>query len=327
MRLSLLCAAHTLWVPLVGGLVAVSGGCLGVGKPATPVVGELVQIYAPQGDTFSGPDTQDLKAGTYYPSWQPNDHCFVNGPDHRWHAFGITHPESLPGQRRHQGEYALFHAVSPGETVESSLKPCGWSDKPKVLAPDQRPGENINCHAPTIVRDQGLYKMIYGPCPFRLAVSEDLYSWTPKGPVGIREKSGRDPSLFVWKGVYYLVYCAGNTVKAVTSRNLTDWSEPVEIYRGDVASYQCESPTLVRQGGRFYLFWCLWDMANKNGNGYDERSFVYSSDNPLDFHGRPLVAELKAHAPEVFQDEKENWFLSSVQYPVRGISVSRLMWK
>lgn len=296
-------------------------------KPQVPVIAGYVHIYEPQGDVFPGPDTQDLKAGTRYPSWQPNDHCFVKGPDGRWHAFGITHPESLPGQRRHQGEYVLFHAVSPGATFESSLVPRGWADQPKVLGPAQRPGENINCHAPTVVKDGGLYKMIYGPCPFRLAVSEDLCAWTPKGPAGVNEKSGRDPSLFVWEGTYYLVYCAGNAVKAATSKNLAAWSEPVEIYRGEVETYQCESPTLIRHNGTFYLFWCLWDTANKNGNGYDERSFVCCSDNPLDFRGRPPVAELKTHAPEIFQDEKEDWFISSVQYPARGVSVSRLTWK
>lgn len=297
-------------------------------RPMVPVItGDYVQIYNPQGDVFSGPDTADLKAGEHYPHWQPNDHCFVKGPDRRWHAFGITHPASAPGQRRHQGEYVSFHAVSSAETFASSFARDRWKDAPKVLPPSQRPGESPNQHAPTIVAHDNLYKMIYGPAPFRMAVSKDLYHWTPKGPLEINERHGRDPSLCVWQDTFYLVYCAGNVVKAATSKNLTAWSEPVEIYKGEVASYQCESPTLIRQNGRFYLFWCLWDMANKNGNGYDERSFVYCSTNPLDFHGQKLVTELKAHAPEVFQDEKQLWYISSAQYPVRGISVARLSWK
>ncbi len=288
-------------------------------NPLVPVIeGDYVHIYQPQGDVFSGPDTRDLKAGQFYPSWQPNDHCFVKGPDGHWHAFGITHPESQPGQSRHQGEFVSFHAVSPGKTFESSLKTDSWADKPKVLPPAQRPGESPANHAPTIVKHDGVYKMIYGPCPFRMAVSEDLYAWTPKGPVGIEERSGRDPSLFLWNDTYILVYCAGNVVKAATSKNLADWSEPVEIFRGEEPTYQCESPTLIFHEGLFYLFWCLWDTANKNGNGYDERSFVYCSDNPLDFHGHPRIAELKTHAPEIFQDEEHNWYISSAQYPAAG---------
>jgi len=320
--------AVAMWAVSMGVVATCGGAEQTRSKASVPVIaGDYIHIYAPQGDVFSGPDTQDLKAGNFYASWQPNDHCFVKGPDGRWHAFGITHPESQPGQRRHQGEYVLFHAESPADTFEGSLSPQSWADKPKVLAPAQRPGENINGHAPTIVKHDGLYKMIYGPCPFRLAVSENLYTWTPKGSVGINEKSGRDPGLFLWKGTYILAYCAGNAVKATTSKNLADWTEPVEIYRGEVSTYQCESPTIVHRDGVFYLFWCLWDTANKNGNGYDERSFVVCSDTPLDFRGRPVIAELKTHAPEIFQDEKQNWFISSVQYPARGISVARMTWK
>ncbi len=40
-------------------------------KPQVPVIAGYVHIYEPQGDAFPGPDTQDLKAGTRYPSWQP----------------------------------------------------------------------------------------------------------------------------------------------------------------------------------------------------------------------------------------------------------------
>lgn len=291
------------------------------------IVGDYTHIYVPQGDVFSGPDTKDLKAGKYYPLWQPNDHCFVKGPDKHWHAFGITHPASEPGQSRHQGEFASFHAVSAGKTFESSFRQNSWLDKPKVLPPTQRPGESSANHAPTIVKQGKHFRMIYGPIPFRMAVSKDLYDWKPTGSIHINEKSGRDPSLMFWKNTYYLVFCAGNVVKASTSGDLVNWTEPVEIYKGEVATYQCESPSLIRNGGKFYLFWCLWDTANKNGNGYDERSFVYCSDDPLDFHGKPLVTELATHAPEIFQGEDKQWYISSAQYPNRGINVAKLEWK
>ena len=293
-----------------------------------PVIdGDYVHIYDPKGNIFTGPDTKDLKAGEYYPLWQTNDHCFIKGPDKRWHSFGITHPASAPGQSRHQGEFASFHAVSDAKTLESSFRQNSWIDKPKVLTPAQRPGEGNSNHAPTIVKQSGLFKMIYGPIPFRMAVSKDLFDWKPQGPIQINEKYGRDPSLMVWKDSYYLVYCSGNVVKASTSKDLKNWSEPVEIYKGDVESFQCESPTIVPFDGKFYLFWCLWDTANKNGNGYDERSFVYGSDNPLDFHGSPLLTELTTHAPEIFQGEDKQWYISSAQYPNRGINVARLSWK
>jgi len=297
-------------------------------QPETPhVSGDYIHIYDPAGDVFPGPDTKDLKSGSFYPSWQPNDHCFIKGGDKRWHSFGITHPTSETGQSRHQGEFLSFHAVSGKETFAGSLKDRSWIDKPKVLAPQQRPGESAANHAPTIVKQGDVYKMVYGPAPFRMATSPDLYDWTPVGPMAVNEKSGRDPSLSLIGDTYYLVYCAGNSVQAATSRDLQTWSQPVEIFRPEIASYQCESPTLVKRKGQFYLFWCLWDTADKNGNGYGNRSFVYSSDDPLDFQKRPLLTELQTHAPEVFQDEKGDWFISSAQYPSRGISVAKLIWK
>ena len=294
----------------------------------TPFISSgYIHIYDPKGDIFPGPDTKDLKAGKYYPLWQPNDHCFVKGPDKRWHAFGITHPASNPGESRHQGEFLSFHTVSNAETFRKSFGDHFWVDKSKVLSPVQRPGESVANHAPVILKEHKLYKMIYGPTPFRMAISKDLYSWNPIGPIGAAKAKGRDPNLIVWKNIYYLVYCAGNSIQVTTSGDLQNWSDPVEIFRPEVETYECESPTLLHHEGKFYLFWCLWDRADKNGNGYGSRTFVYCSDHLLDFHDQPLVAELRAHAPEIFQGEDKQWYISSAQYPGRGISVARLEWK
>ena len=37
--------------------------------------------------------------------------------------------------------------------------------------------------------------------------------------------------------------------------------------------------------------------------------------------------ELRAHAPEIVQDEKGDYFISSADYPQRGINLARLVWK
>lgn len=59
-------------------------------KCLVPVlVSDYILIYEPKGDVFPGPDTKDLEAGTYYALWQPNDHCFVKGPDKHGRAFYI----------------------------------------------------------------------------------------------------------------------------------------------------------------------------------------------------------------------------------------------
>lgn len=289
---------------------------------------DFLHVYQPKGDIFQGPGIQNLVAGKYYSDWQTNDHCFIKGPENRWHAFGITRPAAKPGERvSHAGETASFHAISPGEYFEYSFRDDAWKDTAKVLPPSQRPGEIASNHAPTIVKHNNLYKMIYGPVPFRMAVSSDLYKWEPQGALKINEKYGRDPSLMLWEGVFYLTYCSGNVVKTTTSIDLKNWSESVEIFKAVVESYHCESPTLLRQNNTFYLFWCLWDTAVQS-NGFGERTFVYCSDNPLNFRGRPLVTELTAHAPEIIQGEDSTkWYISSAQYPRRGISVARLEWK
>ncbi|MDR3269521.1 MAG: family 43 glycosylhydrolase [Tannerella sp.] len=316
---------------LLTGLFLLSlSSCRSGGKSCfiPEIAGPYVLVYEPQPDVYYGPDTKDLRTGETYALWQPNDHCFVQGSDGYWHAFGITHPATLPGQGLHQGEYASFHAVSPAKSFERSCVENSWADQPKVLPPQERPDEIPANHAPVIIKEGALYRMIYGHTPFRMAVSEDLYHWTPVGEIGSGILTdGRDPNLMYWNETYYLVYCAGNCVKASTSANLRDWTEPVVIFNPPQETDQCESPTLLHYGEKFYLFWCIWDSGDPNSNPYDERTYVYASDNPLDFGGQPLLTELKGHAPEIFQDEKGQWYISSADYPGRGLSVAPLMWK
>lgn len=50
------------------------------------------------------------------------------------------------------------------------------------------------------------------------------------------------------------------------------------------------------------------------------------SEDPLRFDGRP-VARLEAHAPEVFRDEDGQWYISSAEWPARGVSIAKLAWE
>ena len=60
---------------------------------------------------------------------------------------------------------------------------------------------------------------------------------------------------------------------------------------------------------------------------YQHKTYVYHSDNPLKFELENEVAVLDAHAPEIFQDEAGDWFISSVEWPHWGVSIARLVWK
>ncbi len=61
-------------------------------------------------------------------------------------------------------------------------------------------------------------------------------------------------------------------------------------------------------------------------SGYSTKSFVQCSESLLDFNGEP-IAEFSAHAPNVIQNEDGSWFISSTDYPHRGISAAPLEWK
>jgi hypothetical protein len=323
LKLACLSLASVLgWTPI--GLHAQSERVIKVPR----IVGDYVTVYRPAGDRFPGPDTTELKAGRWYEEWVPNDHTILKGPDGRWHAFGITHPLTST-DRVHEGEFQSFHAVAPKGPLKECLRDGTWKDLPKVLPPSERPDEILENHAPYIVRKDDLYYMIYGPSPIRLATSRDFNTWTPKGAL-FRERSGaRDPSVLFWEGTYYIVFCTENSVIARTSRDLHGWSESRTVFRmkNGVAP---ESPSIVRFNDSFYLFVCawngIWDRKTVQG-AYQHQTYVYRSDDPLDFTGSREVARLESHAPEVFQGEDGQWYISSAEWPRRGVNLARLVWE
>jgi beta-fructofuranosidase len=290
--------------------------------------GEYVRIYKPQPDVFTGNDTAHYKKGETYINWQPNDHTFLNGPEGRWHCLGITRPCDTEDDGIHEGEGLCFHAVAPVGPLKDAMQPESWMDKPKfdVAGSGWAPhGIKINNTYSLISSNKGR------------ASSKDLFDWKDEGKLEI--KSGdRDPNIMYWEGTHYLVRCNHRSVNLVTSKDFVKWTEPVDIFVAPEEGWRCESPTLLRHNGMFYLFWCLWDSSGKSEippamyeghepDIYDYRTYVYASDDPRDFNGKQPIAELKAHAPEIFQDEKGNWFISSADYPQRGINLAPLLWK
>jgi beta-fructofuranosidase len=91
-----------------------------------------------------------------------------------------------------------------------------------------------------------------------------------------------------------------------------------------------ESPTIVHHAGNLYLFVCgwngVWDGKTVDG-AYQHQTYVYASDDPLRFDAGSEVAILESHASEVFQGEDGQWYLSSAEWPQRGVSIARLVWE
>jgi hypothetical protein len=47
----------------------------------------------------------------------------------------------------------------------------------------------------------------------------------------------------------------------------------------------------------------------------------------MDFKNRKPVAEIQSHAPELFQDEDGDWWISSAERPFRGVSIAPVKWQ
>ena len=291
------------------------------------ITGDYVRIYKPQPDVFTLVDTRNYKSGKTYNNWQTNDHTFIKGPDNKWHCFGITKPNDVMNDGVHEGEGLCFHAVAPPGDLEQAFLPESWMDQAKLDVAGSG-------WAPYAIKIGDTYSLINSSNGH--AQSKDLYKWEDSGRLPI--KSGmRDPNIMYWSDTYYLVRCNNRSVSLVTSTDFVNWSDPVDIFIAPVASWNCESPTLIHHNNTFYLIWCLWDRQGSgaqlpalyeghNPSTYDYRSYVYASTTPMDFNNRPPVAELKAHAPEIIKDEKGDYFISSTDYPLRGINLARLKW-
>ncbi|MBI5095641.1 MAG: hypothetical protein HZB26_24800 [Candidatus Hydrogenedentes bacterium] len=284
-------------------------------------------VYKPSGDVYPGPAAGPLAPGKYYEKWVPNDHCFVRDEHGRWHCFGITHPESGV-EEIHAGEYQSFHALAPAGTLKSVLREGAWKDEAKVLPPSARPGEIPENHAPCIVKTGHVYQMIYGPHPLRRATSRDLYMWVPQGIVA-NSPITRDPNLLLWKDTYHVLTCGQFDVRMAKLDGFTSCGESrVILTMPD--KIDPESPTLIQRDGTFYLFVCgwngIWDKKDIEG-AYQHVTYVYQSDDPFRFDAGKEVTRLNAHAPEIFQDEDGDWYISSVEWPHRGVSIARLVWE
>ncbi|MDU0353403.1 family 43 glycosylhydrolase [Paraglaciecola aquimarina] len=290
----------------------------------------FILVYQPKGDVFFGPDTKTLKEGEWYDNWVPNDHGFIKADDGKWHIFGITHPYIAPKHGDiHKGENASFHAVSTTTNFKDAFVTNHFIDKAKVLPPQDRPNEPIVNHAPYIIKKDDWYYMVYGPSPMRLAVSKDLYEWQSKGNLFHQEGGARDPSLFVQNGKYYMVYCSQNSVLLRESDDMLTWSEPKTIFTSVI--YEPESPSLIFHNGTYYLVVCSWDGVwdkKELVGAYQEKSYVLQSDDMFNFgkNSDKQVATLLGHAPELFQDEDGDWYISSAEWPNRGVSVDKITW-
>lgn len=300
--------------------------------PVPEISGSYVPVYRPQGDTYLSASTAYLEQGRYYADWIPNDFCTMR-KDGRWHLFGITHPAppdyhgaAFNPDTVHAGEWQLFHAVSEAGDLGDLLYENSFRQAEQILSTSARPGERPEIWAPDILQtDSGDYLLLYTPDPFRYAVSRDLYSFTPAGPLfcdGV--PNARDINVLRRDGVWLCIYCSDDGLMLRSTTDFRSFTEP-SLIRAAGTGISLESPVLKVINGIWYLFTCPYD-----GNpldAYCHKTYVYAAESLQGLSDAPVLTVLDGHAPEIVRDEAGNWFILSVAWPHRGVSMARLNWR
>lgn len=286
--------------------------------PATPVV--------PQPPLLAAGDFTTFYAAAE--PWCVNDHTFVQGPDHTWHLFGITHPKPLswendPGRQ-------LAHATA------ANLLENPWQTQPFAVKRDWDKHRELLLWAPHVIRHEGTYYMFvcvgapdnnHSRYRIQLLTSPDLKEWTrhPDNPMVVDGFDGRDP--FVTRlGDQWVMYytanstpeCGNHTVASVTSTNLVHWSNRRTVFthpRAGSFGGPTESPFVVRRGSNYYLFACDNDWTD-----------VYVSPDPFHWEFAAKNTRLHSHASEIVRDTDGKWFISHAGWMSGPLKLAPLRW-
>ncbi|MFA5203349.1 MAG: hypothetical protein WC708_02995 [Lentisphaeria bacterium] len=292
--------------------------------PEPVMKSQFRRIFLPKPAKYLGRSGAELEYGKSYSEWVPNDHGFAFDHDGFCHIFGITHPLTSC-ERIHDGEEQLFHAKAP---VGAILSGGEFADCGNILPPEARPGEPPEIHSPFIIEKDGSYWMVYGPHSFRAAESTDLENWRLRGEWFHDEEGGsRDPQVLFHGGKWILSYCSENEVRCRIAQDCATWSD-FKILRAMPAGVSPESPFLFVREGAFYLAVCTWDGVwdrTQVSGAYQSRTLVFAAESLPELATAPLLCELQAHAPEFLQLDGR-WFMSSAEYPQRGINIAELEW-
>lgn len=268
-------------------------------------------------------------------AWYTNDHSIVKTRDGRWHAYGIIgHRPANPWK----GEDKLFHASA------DKLTDLNWKEHDYALVANKTYERVL--WAPYVFKEKGVLHMFYnvgnmqenaptyaswGKLCMATSAEDDGFTWKRHelNPLFSDPGHARDSFVMEEGGKYYFYYTKTvdevdlrSAVAVRTGPDLEHWSgsrnvhiQPLECdWGGD-----CESPTVIKHEGVFYLFITL------AMTGYD-KTHVYWSEDPLDFPRENFVAELKTHAPEIVRDG-DKWYITNTGWGRNGLYLAPLEWK
>ena len=260
--------------------------------------------------------------------WYMNDHCFIKGPEGKWHMIGITGRDAP----KKWAENYLAHAVADSLTGK-------WVKKPYAMTARTDLDEMV-LWAPYILKHDDTYYMYYcaGDPDHRryqinLATSKDLYEWSryTGNPLFVDGFDGRDP--FVYhdeiNNRWIMYYTAtkkpegGNhIVGARISYDLVHWTKDRYVVYTDPEKGtwggNTESPFVIKRGDWYYLF-------IGPGESYVTTK-VFKSRDLFSWDATDEVTTLETHAAEIVRDDHGKWYISHCGLQRGGLYLAPLYW-
>jgi hypothetical protein len=213
------------------------------------IIGEWQDIFNPN-DTRANPDS----------NWYTNDHCFIKGPNGKWHAYGIIGETPIDCWEK---ENKLFHITADKFDQKT------WEDHDYALT--TKPGVEKVLWAPHVYEENGTYHMFYNIGNLQKhaphysswgqlcrADSKNMFDWERHSlnPLFSDPGHARDSYIMKVNGIYYYYYTRifnevdqRSVVAMRTSPDLKHWSGPklvhVQAKEGHSGS-DAESPFVVK---------------------------------------------------------------------------------
>ncbi len=310
----------------------------------TPRIGKNAIMPQVDGDWWTITDGQvlpDLGDFIWTNKTLPIDFSIWQAEDGTWQLDACVRGLKKKGEKPNFRVFYRWEGTSL--TEDNNWKPQGIS---QIGLPEY--GESSAVHqAPHVLKyDDGKYRMFYGVGgTISLAESDDGKTFDrvlnasgkstlfppAKGEGGFY-KNARDPCTLKDGDTYYCYYAVSGPFDGSgrqgaflcqTSTDLKTWTDPVNVSTGGIAGSSpipAECPHIIKRHGLYYLF----------RSGTDSKTYVYCSDNPLDFGVNDdkyyTGLRWKMDGVEIFHHEGQDYIACFMHGRPRRYRIAKLKW-